>query len=107
MGPIGPGRAEPGSIDAGMIPGILTRYQIAPELDRGLGFLDILEKGEFAVITAPAAGFEKLREMIQPLLGKSAPAPDNVATARHVQSMCHKPAREEKNGRGRNGNESI
>ena len=41
------------------------------------------------------------------LLGKSAPAPDNVATARHVQSMCHKPAREEKNGRGRNENESI
>jgi hypothetical protein len=45
--------------------------------------------------------------VIEPLLGKSAPAPDNVATARHVQSMCHKPAREEKNGRGRNGNESI
>lgn len=72
-----------------------------------LGFLDILEKGEFAVITAPAAGFEQLREVIEPLLGKSAPASDNVATARHVQSLCHKLARKEKNGRGRNGNESI
>ena len=102
-----PGPAKPGGIDGGMVPGILTHQQIAPEFDRGLGFLDILEKGEFAVITAPAAGFEQLREVIEPLLGKSAPAPDNVATARHVQSLCHKPARKEKNGRGRNGNESI
>ena len=84
-----------------------THQQIAPEFDRGLGLLDILEKGAFAVITAPAAGLEQLREVIQPLLGKSAPARDNVAAACHVQSMCHKPAREEKNGRGRNGNESI
>src|ERR1700678_154821 len=102
-----PGPTEPRDIDGGMVPGGLARQQIAPEFDRGLGLLDILEKGEFAVITAPAAGLEQLREMIQPLLGKSAPAPDNVATARRVQSMSHKPARKEKNGRGRNGNESI
>src|SRR5580692_3533327 len=90
-----------------MAPGGLTRQQIAPEFDGGLGFLDILEKGAFAVIAAPAAGLEQLREVVKPPLGKSAPAPDNVATARHVQSICHEPAREEKNGRGRNGNESI
>ena len=90
-----------------MVPGILAQQQIAPEFDRGLGFLDIFEKSEFAVIAAPAAGLEQFGEVIQPLLGKSAPARDNVAAARHVQSMCHEPARKEKNGRGRNGNESI
>jgi hypothetical protein len=87
---------EPGDVDAGMVPGGLTRQQIAPKLDRGLGLLDILKKGEFAVITTPAAGLEQFREVVESLLGKSTPAADNIATARHVQSICHKPAREEK-----------
>ena len=60
-----PRPTEPGDIDGGMVPGGLTHQQIAPELDRGLGLLDILEKGEFAVITAPAAGLEQLREVIE------------------------------------------
>ena len=58
--------------------------QIAPDFDRGLGFLDILEKGEFAVKAAPAAGLEQFGEVFQPLLGKSAPARDDVAAACHV-----------------------
>ena len=91
-----PGPTEPGDIDGGMVPRVLTYQQVAPEFDRGLGLLDILEKGEFGVITAPAAGLEQFGEVIEPLLGKSAPAPDNVATARHVQSMCHEPARRRK-----------
>jgi hypothetical protein len=78
------GPAEPGDIGNGMIAGVLTHQQVAPEFDRGLGLLDILEKGAFAVIPAPAAGLEQLREVIEPPLGKRAPAPDNVATACHV-----------------------
>ena len=54
------------------------------------------------MIAAPAPGFEQFGEVFQPLLGKSAPARDNVATVSHVHSMCHEPARKEKNGRRRN-----
>ena len=67
-----------------------------------LGFLDIFEKCDFAVIAAPAAGLEQLGEMFQPLLGKIAPARDNVAATCHVSSMCHGPARRRENGRRRN-----
>ena len=101
------GAAEPGDVDGGIVRRSLARRQVAPDFDRGLGFLDIFEKGAFAVIAAPAAGLEQFGEIFQPLLGKSAPARDDVAAARHVQSMCHEPARKEKNGRRRNGNESI
>ena len=59
-------------------------------------------KATFAVIAAPAAGLEQLGQILQPLLGKSAPARDNIAATCHVESMCHEPARKEKNGRGRN-----
>ena len=52
-------------------------------------------------------GLEQFGEILQPLLGKSAPARDGVATACHVDLMCHESARREKNGRGRNERESI
>jgi hypothetical protein len=55
---------------------------------------------------APAAGLEQFGQIFQPLLGKSAPARNRVATACHVDLMCHEPARK-KNGRGRNERESI
>ena len=81
--------------------------QIAPGLDRGLGFLNVFEEGEFAVIAAPAPGLEQFGEIFQPLLGKVAPARDNIAATRHICMKCHKSARKEKNGRGRNRHESI
>jgi hypothetical protein len=59
------------------------------------------------VKAAPAAGLEQFGEVLEPLLGKSAPARDGVATACHVHLMCHESARKEKNGRGRNERESI
>ena len=55
----------------------------------------------------PAPGLEQLGEIFEPLLRKSAPTCDNVAAWRHVDSMCHEPAREEKNGRDATGDESI
>src|SRR5882672_6669130 len=45
--------------------------------------------------------------MFQPLLGKVAPARNDLAAAPDVCRMCHKPARKEKNGRRRNRDESI
>src|ERR1035437_431706 len=102
-----PGATEPGDVDGGIIPGGLARRQIAPDFHRGFGLLDILQEREFAVIAAPAAGLEKFGEVLQPLLGKIAPARDDVAAPCHVQLMCHEPARKEKNGRRRNGHESI
>ena len=59
------------------------------------------------MIAAPAAGLEQLGKVIKPPLGKIAPTRDNVAATRHVCSMSHEPARKEKNGRRRNGDESI
>ncbi len=82
-----------------------ARRQTAPGFYRGLGLLNILEERKFTVKAAPAAGLEKFGEVFQPLLGEIAPARDNVAAIRHVQSMCHKQARKEKNGRRRNGDE--
>ena len=66
---------------------------------RRLGFLDILEKGAFAVIAAPAAAFEQFGEVFQALLRKQAPTAEHVGVARRVVSMCHEPARKEGNGR--------
>src|SRR5450631_3407778 len=102
-----PAAAEPGDVDGGIVAGGLARRQFAPDFDRGLGFLDVLEKCAFAEVAAPAAGFEQFAEVFQPLLGKSAPTRDNIAAACHVCSMSHESARKEKNGRGRNGDESM
>ena len=71
------------SID-GVVERSLARQQIAPGFDRGFGFLDVFEKGGFAVIATPAAGFEQFGEMFQPLFGKLAPARDDVAATCHV-----------------------
>src|SRR4030088_169088 len=87
---------EPGDVDGGIVAGGLAQRQIAPDFHRGLGLLDILEKGEFAVIAAPAAGIEQFGEVLQPLLGERAPACNNVAATCHVCSMCHESARKEK-----------
>ena len=102
-----PGTTEPRDVDGEIVAGSLGCRQIAPDLDRDLGFLDVFEKCAFAVIAAPAAGFEQLSEVFQPLLGKGAPARNDVAAACHVCSICHEPARKEKNGRGRNRHESV
>jgi hypothetical protein len=101
------GAAEPGDVDRGIVARGFARRQIAPDLDRRLGLPDILEKGKLAVKTPPAAGLEQFGEVLQPLLGKSRPARDDVTAARHVESVCHEPARKEKNGRRRNRHESI
>src|ERR1017187_4988723 len=99
--------AEPGDVEGGIVAAGLARRQFAPDFHRGFGLLDILQKGEFAVKAAPAAGFEQLSEVLQPLLGKSAPARDDVAAACHVESMCHEPARKEKKRTRTQRNESI
>src|ERR1700738_3973137 len=106
----GPGRAaaaEPGDVDGGIVAGGLARRQFAPDFDRGLGFVVMLEKGAVAEVPAPAAGFEQLGQIFQPPFGKIAPARDGIAAACHVCSMSHESARKEKNGRRRNGDESI
>src|SRR6202012_5391046 len=77
----------------------LAPRQVAPDFHRGFGFPDVFEERDLAVIAAPAAGLEQLGQVVQPLLRKIAPACENVAAARHVESLCHKPARKEKNGR--------
>jgi hypothetical protein len=102
-----PAAAEPGDVDGGIVAGGFARRQFAPDFDRGLGFLDILEKRAFAEVAAPAAGFEQLGQIFQPPFGKIAPARDGIAAACHVCSMSHESARKEKNGRRRNGDESI
>ena len=81
--------------------------QIAPDFHRRLGFPDIFEKCLFGVIAPPAPGLEQFGEIFQPLLGKIAPARNNIAATCPVCMMCHKPARKEKNGRRRNRDESI
>ena len=101
------GATEPRQNCRRVIPRGLAQRQIAPDSNCGLGLLDILEKGKFAVKAAPAAGLEQFGQIFQPLLGKSAPARNGVATACHVDLMCHEFARKEKNGRGRNERESI
>jgi len=55
--------------------------------DGGLGFLDVFEEGDFAVVAAPAAGFEQLGEVIQPLLGQDAPAREPRRARVSVQSV--------------------
>src|ERR1700733_7312366 len=80
---------------------------MAPDFHRGLGLPDIFEECHFAVKAAPATGLEQLGEIFQPLLGQIAPAHKHIAAASHVDSLSHKPAREEKNGRRRNRTESI
>src|SRR5258705_7938826 len=103
--------SEPGQVDGGVVERGLARFQTAPEFDRGFGLLDIFEKCAFAVKAPPAAGLEQFGEVVQPLLRKIAPAGNNVAAARQVRVcvyvMCHKPARNEENGRRRNRDESI
>ena len=44
----------------------------------------------------PPAGFEEFGEIVQPLLGKSAPARHDVAPACDVELICHEPARKER-----------
>ena len=67
----------------------LAGQQTAPGFDGSFGFLDVFEKVGFAVIAAPASGFEQFGEMFQPLFGKSAPARDDVAATCDVGSICH------------------
>src|ERR1700743_2029851 len=87
------GAAKPGNMTAGIVGRSLAHRQVAPDFHRGLGFPDVFEECDLAVKTAPAAGLEQLGEVVQPLLRKIAPACENVAAARHVESLCHKPAR--------------
>ena len=101
-----PGAAGPGNIEGGIGSGGFAHRQSAPDFHRGLGFLDIFEKSEFAVKAAPAAGLEQFGEIFQSLLGKRAPARDDISAARHVQSMCHEPSPQGERRRGRNPDES-
>src|SRR5438270_13822319 len=111
-GPIGAARqtrslaSEPGEVDGAVVERGLAHFQISPDFHRCLGFLDIFEKRPFRVIAPPAPGLEQFGEMFQPLLGKAAPARNNIATC-PVYTMCHEPARKEKNGRRRNRDEST
>src|SRR4051812_24239619 len=66
-------------------------------------FLDVFQKRDFAVITAPASALEQLGQMLQPLLGQRAPALNDLPAALDVGSLCHEKVRKEENGRGRNG----
>src|SRR5258708_33240424 len=91
-----PGAAEPGDVDRRIVPRCLAQRQLTPDSHRGLGLLDILKKCKFAVKAAPAAGLEQFGEVLQPLLGKTAPARHDAATACHVALMCHDPARKER-----------
>src|SRR5258708_30323708 len=84
---------ELGNVDRGIIPRGLAPQQIAPDFDGGFGFLYVLEKGELGVVAAPAAGLEQFGEVLEPPLGKRAPARDDVAAPRHVWTVCHEPAR--------------
>src|SRR5205085_6277552 len=74
--------------------------ETAPGSDCGFGFLDVYEKGAFAVVAAPASTLEQLGEVFQPLLGQRLPARGKKVPAGHVDAMSHEPARKEKNGRG-------
>src|SRR5204862_8024813 len=67
------GATEPGDVSRKIVPRGFVQRQIAPDCYRSLGLLDVLEKGKFAVKAAPAAGLEQFGEILQPLLGKSAP----------------------------------
>src|SRR6266699_4527171 len=75
--------------------------EVAPGSDCGFGFLDIFEKGAFAVIAAPASALEQFGEVFQPLLGQRVPSRGEKVPATDIQAMCHESARKEKNGRGR------
>ena len=81
--------------------------QITPGFHRRLGLPDVFEECGLAVKAAPAAGLEQFGEVLQPLLGKIAPARKDIAAASHVESLCHEAARKEKNGRRRNRTKSI
>ena len=85
--------AKPGQVDRGVFQRGFAVQQVAPGFDRGLGLLDVFEKFEFGVIAAPAPALEQFGEVFQPLLGKVAPARNDVAAARHVCRKCHKLAR--------------
>ena len=80
--------ANPGHVDRGIVEGSFTAQQVAPGFDGGLGFLDVLQELDFAVKAAPASGLEQFGEVVQPTLGKSAPARDDLAAKCHV-SVCH------------------
>ena|SRR2546428_2549227 len=85
--------AKPGQVDRGVFQRGLAVQQVTPGFDGGLGLLDVFEKFEFGVIAAPAPALEQFGEVFQPLLGKVAPARNDVAAARHVCRKCHKSAR--------------
>ncbi len=103
----------PGSIGSGfgasglIVVGSLAHRQTAPDFHHGFGLLDILEECPLAVIAPPTASFEQFGKVLQPLFCKLAPARKNVALTRHVQSLCHDPAREEENGRRRNATNQL
>ena len=88
--------ADPGKIDRQIVRRGFAVQQAAPGLHRALGFPDVFEKGGLAVIAARAAGLEQFGEIVQPLLGKSTPARNDVASPRDVGSICHQKARKRK-----------
>src|SRR4051812_42587564 len=55
----------------------------------------------------PSAGFEQFGEVLQPLLGESAPTRNDIAPTGDVELIGHEPDRKERSGRGRNGDESL
>src|ERR1700743_430852 len=86
-------------MDRGIIQRGFAGCEAAPGLDGVLGLLDIFQERQFAVIAAPAPGFEQFGEMLEPLLGQRAPAVKDFLRARYVRSLCHEKVRKEENGR--------
>jgi hypothetical protein len=98
--------AEPGQIDRPVVARCFARQKIAPGFYRDLGFPDILQKCFFAVEASPTSGVEEFSQIVEPSLGKIAPARDNFAPFGHVQLRCHKFARK-REGTRKQLNESL
>src|SRR5262249_2774927 len=94
--------ANPGKVDRTVVRGSFAGQDAAPGLHRILGFADVLEEGDLVVIAAPAAGLEQFGEIVQPLLGKSTPARNDVAPPCDVGSIWHQKARKRKPDARRN-----
>src|SRR5437588_7405963 len=90
----------------GFFPRRARRQQIAPDVDRVFGLLKVFTEAWLAVKAPPPSGFEKFGQILQALLGKRAPARNDVSPACDIEWIGHEPARKRKK-RGRNRDESL
>jgi len=80
---------EPGDVDGAIVEGSLARHPDRAQVFDGQACSpDIFEECDFAVVAAPAAGFEQFGEVVQPLLGQDASSAATTSRPRARSVRC-------------------